>query len=139
MTDDVEPSQAVAVVTQALNWAYGHATAAIPGLGDAANLAERHLKSCGGSSEEAIDDLIAWQVGYAGVAGFVSNIGGLMTMPVAVPANLASVLLIQLRMIAAIAHLKGYKIDDERVRTMAFVCLSGSAAATILQEFGIGV
>ena len=139
MTDDIEPSQAVAVMTQALNWAYDHAAAAIPGLGSAADLAERHLKSCGGSPEQAIDDLIAWQVGYAGAAGFVSNIGGLITMPVAIPANLASVLLIQLRMVAAIAHLKGYEISDERVRTMAFICLTGSTAATILQEFGISL
>jgi uncharacterized protein (DUF697 family) len=42
-------------------------------------------------------------------------------------------------MVAAIAHLKGYKINDERVRTMAFICLTGSAAATILQEFSISV
>jgi len=139
MTDEIDPSQAIAVVTQALNWAYDRSTAAIPGLGSAADLAERHLKSCGGLPAKAIDDLIVWQVGYAGAAGFVSNIGGLITMPVAVPANLASVLLIQLRMVAAIAYLKGYKITDERVRTMAFICITGSAAATILQEFGIGL
>jgi hypothetical protein len=91
MTNDVEPSKANAIMMQALNWAYDHAAAAIPGLGSAADLAESHLKSCGGSPEKAVDDLIAWQVGYAGAAGFVSNLGGLITMPVAVPANLASV------------------------------------------------
>jgi uncharacterized protein (DUF697 family) len=139
MTEDIEPTQAVTVVTRALNWAYNRATAAIPGLGGAADLAEKHLKSCGDSPKKAIDDLIAWQAGYAGATGFVSNIGGVMTMPVAVPANLASVLLIQLRMVAAIAHLRGYKINDERVRAMAFVCLTGNAAARILQEFGISL
>jgi uncharacterized protein (DUF697 family) len=48
-------------------------------------------------------------------------------------------LLIQLRMISAIAHIRGYKISDERVRTLAFLCLTGSSGATILQEIGIGL
>lgn len=137
MPDEIEPSQAVAMMTKALEWAYDHATAAIPGIGDASELAEKHLKRNQGRPAKAIDELIAWQVGYAGATGFLSNIGGLVTLPVAIPANLASVLLIQLRMVAAIAHLKGYKIEDERVRTLSFICLTGSAATTLLQEFGI--
>ena len=129
-----EPSRAAAVMTQAMNWAYEHATTGIPGIGSSSDLAESHLRKCGGSPEKAIDDLIAWQVGYAGAAGFLTNIGGAITMPVSVPANLASVFLIQLRMITAIAHLNGYKIDDEHVRTVVFICLTGSMAA---KEFGI--
>jgi hypothetical protein len=136
--DDDKPSRSVVVMMQVLNWAYDRATGTIPGWGSVADFAERHRKSRGGSTEKAIDDLIAWQVGYAGAIGFVSNLGGLITMPAAVPANLASVILIQLRMVAAIAYLRGYKVDDERVRTMAFICLTGSSAATtILEKFGI--
>jgi uncharacterized protein (DUF697 family) len=67
------------------------------------------------------------------------NAGGLITMPVAIPANLASVLLIQLRMIEAIAHLRGYAVSDERVRTLAFLCLAGSGVANILEEFGVSL
>jgi EcsC protein family len=76
-------------------------------------------------------------VGYAGAAGFITNLGGLITMPVAIPANLASVLLIQLRMIAAIAILRGYQVSDPQVRTLAYVCLVGSGAADLLQEFSV--
>jgi hypothetical protein len=122
-----------------LHWAYDQATAALPGIGNAEDLAERHLARCGGSVEPAIDDLIAWQVRYAGAAGFVTNLGGLVTMPVTIPANLASVLLIQLRMIAAIAILRGYQPDNPRVRTLAFLCLTGSAAADVLQELSVGL
>jgi uncharacterized protein (DUF697 family) len=141
MTDEVEPSKAVAVMTQALEWAYERAAAAIPelGLDSAVDLAESHLKSCGGNREQAIDELTTWQLGYAGAVGFASNVGGIITMPVAVPVNVASVLLIQLRMIAAIAHLRGYSVEDERVKTLAFICLTGSGAATLLQEFGISL
>jgi hypothetical protein len=139
MTDNAEQSRTVAVMTQALNWAYDRATANIPGLGSVADLAESHLKSCGGSPEKALDELIAWQVGYAGAAGFLSNLGGIATMPLSVPANLASVLVIQLRMVAAIAHLMGYKPHDERVRTMAFICLAGSSATTALEELSVSL
>ena len=55
MTDEVEPSRAVAAMMQALEWGYEHATAAIlPGLDSAVDLAESHLKSCGGNREKAI-------------------------------------------------------------------------------------
>jgi hypothetical protein len=83
--------------------------------------------------------LITWQVRYAGAAGFVTNLGGLVAMPVTIPANLASVLLLQLRMIAAIAILRGYQPDNPRVRTLAFLCLMGSAAADVLQELSVGL
>jgi hypothetical protein len=135
-----EPSdKAARVMLRALNWAYDRASISIPTLDSAEDLAKRHLAKRPGLPDKAISDLITWQVGYAGAAGFVSNIGGLITMPLALPANLASVLLIQLRMIAAIAHIRGYEISDERVRTLAFLCLAGRSGTTILQEIGVGL
>jgi hypothetical protein len=136
---DAEPNKIMALMMSTLNWAYDHASAAIPGLGSAEDFAESHRASCGGDAEKAIDNLIRWQTGYAFSAGFVTNLGGLITMPVGIPTNLASVLLIQLRMIAAIAHLRGYRINDEQVRTLAFLCLTGSGAAAIVEEFGVNV
>ncbi len=123
----------------ALHWAYDRATAGLPGLGDAEDVARRHLAKSGGSAERAIDDVIARHMRYAGAAGFFTNLGGILTLPVTVPANLASVLLIQLRMIAAIAILRGYKADDPRVRTLAFLCLLGGAAADLLEEVSVGL
>jgi EcsC protein family len=139
ITDETEPGGAASALVTALYWAYEHATAALPGLGSAEDLAKRHVARCGGSSERAIDDLIIWQVRYAGVAGFVTNLGGLVTLPVTIPANLASVLLIRLRMVAAVALVRGYRLSDERVRTLAFLCLVGSAAAGVLQEISVGL
>jgi hypothetical protein len=139
MTENAKPTKAMAIMMSALHWAYDRASSAIPGLGSAADLADSHLASSGGSTEKAIDNLIAWQIAYAGAAGFVTGLGGLITMPAAIPANLASTLLIQLRMLAAIAHLRGYQLTDDRVRTLAFICLAGSAGSAILQEFGVGL
>jgi hypothetical protein len=60
-------------------------------------------------------------------------------LPVAVPANIGNVLYVQLRMIAAIACMGGYDVRDDRVKTLAFVCLTGSNAIDILKDAGIQI
>jgi len=46
-------------------------------------------------------------------------------LPVAIPANITGVAIVQVRMVAAIAHLRGYDLDDHRVRTALVMCLMG--------------
>ena len=55
----------------------------------------------------------------------MTGLGGLITLPVATPANIASVTYVQIRMIAAIAHMRGYDLKDDQVKTFVFVCLTG--------------
>jgi uncharacterized protein (DUF697 family) len=64
-------------------------------------------------------------VGLASAQGFVTNIGGLAALPVAVPANITGIAVVQVRMVAAIAHLRGYDLNDNRVRTALVMCLLG--------------
>ncbi len=139
MSREGKPSRALAAMRQALEWAYDHATEAVPGLGSAVDVAEKHLKAADNAPEKAIDTLIAAHTAYAGVTGFVTNLGGVMTLPVSIPANVASVLALQLRLIAAIAHLRRYDPSDQRVKTMAFLCLTGTGAATVLQDVGVSM
>lgn len=87
--------------------------------------AARQLEKHGGSVEDAVDGIIDFHVGLASAQGFVTNIGGLATLPVAVPANLTGVAIVQVRMVAAIAHLRGYDLNDNRVRTALVMCLLG--------------
>ncbi len=58
-------------------------------------------------------------------------------MPVTIPANLASVYFIQIRMIAAIAHMAGYNVRDDKVKAMVYACLTGNAAKEVLKDVGI--
>jgi hypothetical protein len=51
--------------------------------------------------------------------------GGLVTMTFTIPANLAGLALIQCRMVAGILHLRGYDLDDPRVRTAILASLLG--------------
>jgi uncharacterized protein (DUF697 family) len=87
--------------------------------------AARQLQRHGGSVDEAISSIIDFHVRLASAQGFVTNLGGLIALPVAIPANLAGVAVVQVRMVAAIAHLRGYDLDDNRVRTALVMCLLG--------------
>ena len=91
------------------------------------------------SREKAIDNLIGYQTVLCGTNGFMTGLGGLLVLPVAIPANVAGVIYVQLRMIAAIAHINGYDIYSDQVRTIAYACLTGSSAANILKNVGIKI
>lgn len=91
------------------------------------------------SREKAIDNLIGYQTVLCGTNGFMTGLGGLLVLPVAIPANVAGVIYVQLRMIAAIAHINGYDIYSDQVRTIAYACLTGSSAANILKNMGIKI
>lgn len=123
-------------MTQVLDWAYEKAVNGLPGTDTAAKLAENYL-SKHSSVEEAIDSLIRWQNAKGITSGFLTGLGGLITLPVAIPANVASVMYVQIRMIATIAHMRGYDLKDDQVKTFVFVCLTGQAASDILKQAGI--
>ncbi|MFW6600056.1 EcsC family protein [Propionibacteriaceae bacterium Y2011] len=100
---------------------------AIDGVGplpSAKHSAISHLQRTG-DVDHAIDSLITTHIAMAGAQGFVTNLGGFAAMPITIPANTAGILTIQTRMIAAIAHLRGYHLADNRVRTAIVMCLLG--------------
>jgi hypothetical protein len=67
--------------------------------------------------------LIDLHVGYAGAQGLLTNLGGILAAPATIPANIAGLALVQTRMVAGIAHLRGYDLDDPRVRNAVLACL----------------
>ena len=78
-----------------------------------------------GSVEDAISSVVKSHIAFLGAQGFITNIGGFATLIVGAPANLAGVALVQTRMVAAIAHLRGYDLDDSRVRHAVVTTLLG--------------
>lgn len=101
---------------------------AIRGVGpldSAAMAAERQLDEHRGDEKAAVKALIESHVRLAGAQGFLTNLGGLATMPVAVPANIGGLALIQCRLVAAIAHLRGYDLAEPRVRDAVLTALLG--------------
>jgi hypothetical protein len=101
---------------------------AITGVGplpSAASAADKQLAEQHGDVARAIHEVMENHVRYAGVQGFLTNIGGLVTMTVTVPANISGLALIQCRMVAGIAHVRGYDLADPRTRAAILACLLG--------------
>lgn len=115
---------------------YEKALTGLPGTGTAIELGDSYLKQ-EGTLRRQVDTLIRMQNIKAGSSGFLTGLGGIITLPVTFPANLVSVLYIQIRMVAAIAYMGGFDLRDDRVKTLVYLCLAGNAAKDILQEAGI--
>lgn len=99
---------------------------AIHGLGPlspATVTAAKRLEEEDGDVAAAVREVVQQHVRYAAAEGFLTNIGGLVTAAVMIPANVTGLAVIQCRMLAAIAHLYGHDLDDPRVRSAILVCL----------------
>lgn len=118
---EIAPNITAGFVQQALD----RAIRGVGPLDGAAMAGEKQRDAHHGDVDKAIKDIIETHVRLAGAQGFVTNIGGLVTMTVTVPANIAGMALLQCRMVAAIAHLRGYDLDDRRTRNAILASLLG--------------
>jgi uncharacterized protein (DUF697 family) len=109
-----------------------------PGMKSSVDLARDFVNDTRYSNgDHRIDSLIRWQVARAGTTGFATGLGGLATMPVTLPAGVMAAWIVQARMVGSIAHIRGYDLDDERVRTFALATVLGDAFVTqVAKEIG---
>lgn len=89
--------------------------------------------------EKTIKRLGRESVQAASVNGFVTGLGGFIAMPVTVPANMAGALVVNARLAAAVAYLRGYDPTDPHVRTVATLVAVGSNSQQIAKSIGIKV
>ena len=94
--------------------------------------ADAKLEKHHGDRSRAIGDIVDTHVSLAGAQGFLTNIGGLVTMSVTIPANVSGLALLQSHMVGGIAHLRGYDLDDPRVRNAVLACMLGGDSVTAL-------
>lgn len=87
----------------------------------------------------AARSLARWQVAKCGTSGFLSGLGGIISLPVTIPANIGSVMYVQMRMIAAIAKMGGYDVNSDQVQTLVYMCLTGTTITDIVKETGIQI
>ena len=118
---EVAPDLTQSFVREALN----RAIRGVGPLPPAAQAADKQLAEQPGNVERGIHEVIENHVRYAGAQGFLTNIGGLVTAALTIPTNITGLALIQCRMVAGIAHLRGYDLEDPRVRNAILVCMLG--------------
>lgn len=112
---------------------------AISGIGQAIppveTMAQDYLKKTAVPTEAA-KKMINMQVAKCTTSGFVTGFGGLITLPVSIPANISSVLYVQMRMIACTAYMAGYDLSSDQVQTIVYACLAGVAVNQIIKKAG---
>ena len=81
--------------------------------------------------------LIKWEMGKNFTTGFLTGLGGFITLPVAVPAALAASWLVQARMAGAIARIYGHDLESPRVRTKVLLSLAGDVAREAMSDLGV--
>lgn len=101
-------------------------------------MAEDYLSKSKGV-DAAAKSFIKNQIAKCTTSGFLTGLGGLITLPVAIPANISSVLYVQMRMIACLAHMGGYDTNSDQVQTLVYACLAGISVDQVVKQVGIQV
>ena len=100
-------------------------------------VADEALRKAGGDREKAIAAVARRTTLTGGIGGFVTGVGGFVTMPVALPVNVAEFYLQATRMVGTVAVLRGYDVDDPRVRSAILLVLVGADADEVLKKAGM--
>ena len=125
------------LIMKSMEWAYKKSLDGIGLFPSAFDLSNEYLKNNNNDKQAAANSMIKWQMTKCATSGFVTGLGGIFILPVAIPANISSVIYIQMRMLAAIASIGGYDIKSDRVKSLVYTCIAGSAAVDILKDVGI--
>ncbi|MGD8149631.1 EcsC family protein [Ornithinimicrobium sp. Y1694] len=112
----------------------------IEGVGpidSAAEVVAKARKAKGEDTEKAINAIVNDHVKKAGVGGFVTGVGGIVTMPVSLPANVVEFYTLATRMVASIAELRGYDVSNPGARAAIMLTLVGSDADDLISKAGL--
>lgn len=105
-------------------------------LPSAKSVADKALANRG-SVNAAIDSIVSNHLKLSAAGGFATGVGGFVTMPVALPANVIEFYVLATRMVGAIAAVRGHDISNQRVRTAILLTLTGSQAEDVLKKAGV--
>lgn len=101
-------------------------------------MADEYLKKYKDPSK-ACKKMMANQITKCTTSGFVTGFGGAITLPVTIPANIGSVVYVQMRMVACTAYLAGLELDCDQVQTFVYACLAGVSVTELVKKGGVKV
>jgi hypothetical protein len=123
-----------------VRWITEKAIAGIPPLSSADDLALEYLNDeTYLDNGDRIDSLIRWETTKNFTSGFLTGLGGVMTLPITLPAAFGASWVVQARMSAAIAKLSGHDIQSDRVQTFVVASLLGDGVKELLKQSGIQI
>ena len=89
------------------------------------------------SAEDACKAMIKNQIIKCTTSGFLTGFGGIVTLPITLPANIGSVLYVQMRMIACTAYMSGLELNSDQTQTFVYACLAGVAVNELIKHAGV--
>lgn len=124
-------------IMELLDTVYKKTINGIPKVSQPIDVLANDYLSNNDSTEKAARQFVNYQVAKCTTSGFVTGLGGLITLPVAIPANVSSVMYVQMRMIACLAYMGGYDTHNDQVQTLVYACLAGISIDQIIKQAGI--
>lgn len=91
------------------------------------------------TNEEACKAMLKNQLVKCTTSGFLTGFGGFITLPVTIPANVGSVIYVQMRMIACTAYMAGYDLNSDQTQTFIYACLAGVSLNGLIKPAAIKV
>jgi uncharacterized protein (DUF697 family) len=133
-----DPGTASAAAQRLATWLLDKGIAGLGPLAGARELATEYLDDTRYTShDERIDALIERETIKNFTTGFVTGVGGAITLPVSIPSAVAASWVIQARMAGAIAHIYGHDLASTRTQTSVLMSLAGDVARQAMDELGI--
>ena len=86
--------------------------------------------------ERAIDAIVRSHLLLGAAGGFITGVGGFITLPIALPANVLGFYLVATRMVGGIASVRGYDISQPEVRSAILLALVGADSDDLLKKAG---
>ncbi len=88
--------------------------------------------------EKAITAIVRDHIKWGAAGGFLTGIGGFVTMIASMPANIAGFYVLATRMVGSIATIRGYDLSRTEVRSAVLLTLVGADARELLAKAGLG-
>ncbi len=129
---------------EAMDFCYNAALKGIPGGKTSEQLAKEYLSHQHSKNElenrrKAAESFVKWQISKCTATGIITGIPGGLAMIGTIPADITSTLYIQLRMIATVAVIGGYDVNDDVVQSMIYCCLGCLSVNKAFAEAGIRI
>lgn len=136
MTSEDDESKALKLI----NWILNSAIKGVGPLSSSTMLAKEYtIDESYASNVDRISSLINWETSKNFTSGFITGLGGIITLPIAIPSALGASWIIQARMVGAIAEICGHDSEEDRVRTLMLLAICGDSMKEILKQAGINV
>lgn len=127
-------------VTKAVDWIIDSSISGVTPLSSAESLAQEYLLDQSyPHHDDRVASLINWETTKNFTSGFITGLGGLLTLPISIPAAFGASWIIQARMAGAIARIHGHRLNSDRVRTLILASLLGEAGKEVLKQAGIKI